>query len=133
VHDLFSPLLSFQRSVAFAVVRKTSFVRNVPIGIKRCGRSSRTEGKDAVMFLAGLKFALGLIAGGFLLTGMLALAIGGAELFAYWRKKRPHRLWRAKTHAQRRAMPRFRERAFFQFSYRSDDWLPAPSKTESLQ
>jgi hypothetical protein len=85
------------------------------------------------MFLMGLKFALGLIVGGFLLTGMLALAIGGTELFAYWRKKRRRRLWGAKARAQRRAMPRFRDRAFFQFSYRSDDWLPVTDKTKYLQ
>jgi hypothetical protein len=82
------------------------------------------------MFLAGLKFALGLITGGVLLTGMLALAIGCAEQFAYWRKKRPHRLWAQKTHAQRRAMSRLRERAVFQFLYRTNDWIPTSDKTE---
>jgi hypothetical protein len=82
------------------------------------------------MFLAGLKFALGLITGGVLLAGMLALVLGGAELFAYWRKKRPHRLWGAEARAQPRAMPRFRERAVFQFSYRSDDWIPTQDKSE---
>jgi hypothetical protein len=82
------------------------------------------------MFLAGLKFALGFIMGGFLLTGMLALAVGGAELFAYWRKKHRRRTWKAKALAQRRAMSRFSERVVFQFSYRTDDWTPTSDKTE---
>jgi hypothetical protein len=85
------------------------------------------------MFFAGLKFALGLIVGGFLLAGVLGLAIGVAELFSYRRKKRQYRPWKTKERAHRRAMPRFREHAVFQFSYRSDDWMSASDKSEALR
>jgi hypothetical protein len=83
------------------------------------------------MFLTGLKFFLGYIVGGLLFTGMLALATGGAEI--YLRRKRRRRLRTEKTRAQRCAMPRFREHAAFQFTYRSDDWLSASDKPEALR
>jgi hypothetical protein len=85
------------------------------------------------MFLAGLKFALGLAVGAVLLSGVAMLGIIGTELFDRWRKKRQHVLWKAKTRVQRGAMPQFRERAVFQFCYRSDDWIPTPDKSEYLQ
>ena len=85
------------------------------------------------MFLAGLKFALGLVVGLVFLSGIATLGLIGAELFDHWRKKRRHRLWEARVRAHRCAMPQFRERAVFQFRYRSDDWIPTPDKSEYLQ
>lgn len=85
------------------------------------------------MFLEGLKFALGLIVGGFLLTGMFALAIGGAELFAYWRRKRRRPQREAKARALRCATPLLRECAVFHFFYCTEDWIPTPDKSEHLQ
>lgn len=85
------------------------------------------------MFLAGLKFALGLVVGLVLLLGVVTLGLIGAELFDHWRRKRRHRLWEAKVRALRCATPQFRERVVFQFFYRSDDWVPTPDKSEYLQ
>lgn len=85
------------------------------------------------MFLEGLKFVMGLIVGGFLLTGMLALAIGGAELFVYWRRKRRRPQREAKARALRCATLRLRECAVFHFFYCTEDWIPTPDKSEHLQ
>ena len=85
------------------------------------------------MFLAGLKFALGLAVGLVFLSGIAALGLIGVELFDHWRKKRRDRLWEAKVRAHRCAMPQFRERAVFQFCYCSDEWIPTRDKTEYLQ
>jgi len=65
------------------------------------------------MFPAGLKFSLGFVAGLTLFSGIAILAFIGAELFTRWRTKRRQRLWRA--------ILQFRERAIFQYFYRSDD------------
>jgi hypothetical protein len=65
------------------------------------------------MFLAGLKFALGLVTGLGLLAGFIVLTFICIELFALWRKKYRPRMWEPKARASRRAMPRFRERAVF--------------------
>jgi hypothetical protein len=85
------------------------------------------------MFLEGLKLALGLVTGLGLFAGILGFVIIGPELFAHWRKKHRRRLWETKACALRRAMPRFRERAVFQFSYRTNDWISTPDKSEHLQ
>jgi hypothetical protein len=85
------------------------------------------------MFLAGLKFALGLVVGLLLVSGIFFLSLIAMDLLAYWRKKCRRRLWEAKARAPLRAVLRFRERAVFQFFYRSDDWLSVPDKTEFLR
>jgi len=85
------------------------------------------------MFLAGLKFALGLVAGLVLLSGVATLGLIGAELFDYWRKKRRRLQWKAKVSTLRRATLQFHERAVFCFRFRTDDWIPMRDKSEYLQ
>ena len=85
------------------------------------------------MFLAGLKFALGLVTGLGLLAGLIVLTFVCMDLFTTWRKKHRPRMWEPKARSSQRAIPRFRERAVFQFSYRSDDWIPVPDKSEHTQ
>ena len=85
------------------------------------------------MFLAGLKFALGLIAGMSIFLGMLVLALMGAELFGYWRKKRQRRLDVTNARALKHVMPQIRESAVFCFCFRTDDWLRTRDATKYLQ
>jgi hypothetical protein len=85
------------------------------------------------MFLAGLKFALGLVAGLSLFAGILISAVIGAELLSCWRKKHRLRLCKTNTRARRRTVPHFQERAVFRSFYRFDDWIPTPDKSEHLQ
>lgn len=85
------------------------------------------------MFLAGLKFVLGLVTGFGLLVGFIVLTFVCIELFAAWRKKHRPCACGPKAPALRHAMPRFREHAVFQFSYRSDDWIQVPDKSEYTQ
>lgn len=49
------------------------------------------------MFLAGLKFALDLVVGLTLISGVAMLGIIGAELFDRWRKKHRRLQWEAKA------------------------------------
>ncbi len=82
------------------------------------------------MFLAGLKLALGLVAGLILLSGVAMLGIIGAELFDRWRKKRRRLQWEVKARALRRVTPQFRERAVFCFCFRTDDWIRSRKETK---
>jgi hypothetical protein len=84
------------------------------------------------MFLAGLKFALGLVVGLSLLSGIATLGIFVTAIFDGWRKKRRGRLWNAKSLAQSSTPLQFRERAVFQLNYRTDDWLLESDKPERL-
>jgi hypothetical protein len=84
------------------------------------------------MFLTGLKFALGFIVGGILLAGVLSLAIGVAELFAYCRKKLRPRLGDTESRVHRHVLSPSRECAVFCFGLRSDDWLSKRAKTETF-
>lgn len=85
------------------------------------------------MFVAGLKFALGLVVGWTLLLSVAALALTGAARFDRWREERRRLQWKAKVHALRHGTPQFRERAVFCFHFRTDDWIPTCDKTEHLQ
>jgi hypothetical protein len=85
------------------------------------------------MFLAGLKFALGLAVGMPLLLCVAAFALIGVARFDRWLERRRRLQWEAKARVSQRTMPRFRERAVFQFFYRSDDWIPVPDKSEHTQ
>lgn len=85
------------------------------------------------MFLEGLKFALGFVAGMSILSGLLILALAVAELFAHWRKKRRCRLWETKARGLQRVMPQIREHAVFCFRFRTDDWIPTRDKTKYLR
>jgi hypothetical protein len=85
------------------------------------------------MFLAGLKFALGLAAGLVFLSGLGMLGLAGADLSTRWRKKRQRSLWKERARALRHVMPLLRERVVFRFFYRTGDWLPERDKSEHLQ
>jgi hypothetical protein len=85
------------------------------------------------MFLAGLKFALGLAVGMPLLLCVAVFALIGMARFDRWLEKRKRLQWEAKTHALRHATPRFRERAVFCFRFRTDDWIATHDKSEYLQ
>lgn len=84
------------------------------------------------MFLAGLKFALGLVVGLTLLPGVVILGIVGAVLFDRWRRERRFRRM-AKARDPHRATPRFRERAVFCFRFDADDWKRKRPLSESLR
>lgn len=85
------------------------------------------------MFLAGLEFALGIVAGLTLLLGVATLGIMGAELIDRWRKKQHSLQQEVRILVLRRVMPPDRERAVLCFRFRSDDWLSKSGKTEYLQ
>jgi hypothetical protein len=85
------------------------------------------------MFLAGLKFALGLGVGLTLLLSVAVLALIGAARFDLWRERRWRLQWEAKTHALPHATPRFRECTVFCFRFRTGDWEQVPRKTEYLE
>ncbi len=84
------------------------------------------------MFLEGLKFALGLIAGLCVFSGMSVLALVGVELFALWRRKRLCRMYAAQAHALKHVLPPIMEHAIFCFRFCSDDWLSIHEKNERL-
>ena len=85
------------------------------------------------MFISGLEFAVGLVAGVTLLLGVAALGIIGAELIDRWRKKQRSLQQKAKSLVPHCVMPPDRERAVLCFRFRSDDWLSKSSKTEYMQ
>ena len=85
------------------------------------------------MFLAGLKFALGLVVGWTLLSGVAILALLAAVRLDCWREKRRRLQWEVKARALRCTMPEFRECAVFCFRFRTDNWRSKYDKTEHLQ
>lgn len=85
------------------------------------------------MFLAGLKFALGLVVGLTFLSGVATLGLIGAELFDRGRKGRQRRLYEAKSRALQHVMPQIRERAVFCFRFRTNDWMRTRDKSEHLR
>jgi hypothetical protein len=85
------------------------------------------------MFLAGLKFALGLVVGLTLISGVAMLGLIGAELFGRWRKRRQRRLYEARSRALLHVMPQIREHAVFCFRFRTDDWIRVRDKSEHLR
>ncbi len=76
------------------------------------------------MFLDGLKFALGIIAGISIFSGMFVLALVGAELFALWRRERGRRLYPARTRVSQ-----IRERVVFCFHFHTSDWIRMRDET----
>lgn len=85
------------------------------------------------MFLTGMKFALGFIAGLCTFSEIYFLAIVGAAAFSNWQQRRRHRLWRERGGRSQHPAPKFRERAVFCFRFRTDDWITAGKKTEYLE
>jgi hypothetical protein len=85
------------------------------------------------MFLEGLKFALGLVAGWVLFSGLVFLTIVCVEIFARWREKHRPCLWRTKVQTMQSVLPQISERVVLRFSYHTDDWIPASDKSEFFQ
>jgi hypothetical protein len=85
------------------------------------------------MFLAGLKFALGLVVGLLLVSGIFFLSLIAMDLLAGWRKRRQRHLDAGRTHVLKHVMPQVTERALFCFFFRSDDWKQVPRKTKYME
>jgi hypothetical protein len=85
------------------------------------------------MFLAGLKFALGLVVGLLLIAGIFMLSLVATDLLASWRKRRQHRLDTARVRARKHVMPQMSTRVAFSFRFCTDDWVPVPDKSKYLQ
>ena len=83
------------------------------------------------MFLAGLKFALGLMVGLTLFSGVALLGMIGVTLLDHWRKKRRDGLFDAKPTAKPHTVPQIR--VVFRSVYRTDDWIRARGETEYLR
>lgn len=83
------------------------------------------------MFLAGLKFALGLVLGLTLLSGFATLGLIGAELYDRWRQKYNFCLQKERVRALRHPMPPIR--VSFRFLYRTDDWIAEHHKAKDLE
>jgi hypothetical protein len=94
--------------------------------------SSEKEGRYT-MFLAGLKFALGVAVGMPLLLCVAAFALIGVARFDCWLERRWRLQWEVKTRALPNATPRFRERAVFCFRFHTDDWIATSDKSEYLR
>lgn len=84
------------------------------------------------MFLEGLKFGLGLVAGMSVLSVLSLLGIVVVELLSYWQRKRRGRMYVAKTRALQRVTRQIREHAVFCFRFRTDDWIRMRDKTKHL-
>lgn len=84
------------------------------------------------MFLEGLKFGLGLVAGMSVLSVLSLLAVVVVELFSYRQRKRRGYMYAANARSLRHARPQIRERAVFCFRFRADDWIPMRDKTKHL-
>jgi hypothetical protein len=85
------------------------------------------------MFLAGLKFALGLVVGLLLFAGIFMLSLIATDRFAGWRKRRQHHLDADRARVFKHVMPQVRKCAVFCFRFRTDDWKQVPRKTEHLK
>jgi|GEM_PF-3280123 hypothetical protein len=85
------------------------------------------------MFLAGLKFVLGIVAGLTLLSVIATAAMMTVDLFVRWRKRHLEALWKAKERALRRGVAQqFREHAVFCLHFHTDDWLSERDKDARL-
>ena len=85
------------------------------------------------MFLEGLKFALGFVAGMSVLWVLCLLGIALVELFSYWQRKRRGRMYVAQARALQRVAPQIREHAVYCFRFRTDDWIRMRDKTKHLK
>lgn len=83
------------------------------------------------MFLMGVKFALGLVAGWSIALGIVCLVLAGAAFIPEWRAKRRRRLWRARERVRQPVAPGFREQAVLCFRLHTDDWIAKRNKSES--
>jgi hypothetical protein len=84
------------------------------------------------MFVAGLKFALGLMTGVSLFTSALMLLLGSMELIAGWRK-RARRADHERPKTERPAIPQRMGPVILRHSFHTDAWIKKPRRSEYLQ
>ena len=82
------------------------------------------------MFLSGLTFALGFIAGMSIFSGMFHLVLAGVDQLVGWQKRRWRRLCTSKVRTPQYVVPQIRERVVFCFRFRTDDWMRMRDETE---